>query len=238
MIVTCPACAVRYIVDPASLGAKGRTVRCARCAETWFQAPPPGAEPVPVIGPVMTPPPAADGSPAIPTEPMPSFIGSRTLLDTPNLPALRKPPPLVTPVQLGWAALAGFVVLFLAGFLLFRTEIATVWPATQRLYSLIGAGLPGIDDWLKLRDPHLAYDTVDGQARVTVSGEIANISAAPRMVPKLRVTLLNAKEEIVKSWIYPASGDPVPPGQTVPFTTTNEAPSGDVASLTVTWVTE
>jgi predicted Zn finger-like uncharacterized protein len=238
MIVTCPACAVRYVVDPAALGAKGRTVRCARCAETWFQAPPPGAEPAAVIEPVMTPPPTADGSPAIPTEPMPSFIGTRTLLATPNLPALRKPPPLVSPVQLGWAALGGFVVLFLAGLLLLRTEITTVWPATRRLYSLIGAGLPGIDDWLKLRDTHMAYDTVDGQPRVTVSGEIVNVSAVPRPVPKLRVTLLNSKDEIVKSWICQPDGEPLQPGQSVALTTMSEAPSGEVTALSVTWIVE
>jgi hypothetical protein len=186
----------------------------------------------------MTPPPTADGSPAIPTEPMPSFIGTRTLLATPNLPALRKPPPLVSPVQLGWAALGGFVVLFLAGLLLLRTEITTVWPATRRLYSLIGAGLPGIDDWLKLRDTHMAYDTVDGQPRVTVSGEIVNVSAVPRPVPKLRVTLLNSKDEIVKSWICQPDGEPLQPGQSVALTTMSEAPSGEVTALSVTWIVE
>ena len=91
MIVTCPACATRFLVDPAALGPGGRTVRCARCAETWFQAPPPDPAPARLYtpDPVVTPPPVADGSPAVPTERMPSFIGSRSRSDARNLPALK-----------------------------------------------------------------------------------------------------------------------------------------------------
>ncbi len=35
-MIVCPACATSYMVDPASLGPSGRTVRCARCKITWF----------------------------------------------------------------------------------------------------------------------------------------------------------------------------------------------------------
>src|SRR5690348_9155001 len=40
MIVTCPVCSTRYLVDPRALGGAGRLVRCANCAHTWQQAPP------------------------------------------------------------------------------------------------------------------------------------------------------------------------------------------------------
>ena len=40
MILTCPSCATRYLVDPAALGETGRMVRCARCAHTWVEFPP------------------------------------------------------------------------------------------------------------------------------------------------------------------------------------------------------
>ncbi len=52
MIITCPSCSARYIVDPAKIGPQGRTVKCAKCANAWAQpAPTPeemsgtGAEP-------------------------------------------------------------------------------------------------------------------------------------------------------------------------------------------------
>ena len=39
MILTCPACQTRYVVDPALIGAAGRIVRCAKCANSWHQVP-------------------------------------------------------------------------------------------------------------------------------------------------------------------------------------------------------
>jgi predicted Zn finger-like uncharacterized protein len=36
MLIACPNCSTSYMIDPASLGAAGRTVRCARCKTTWY----------------------------------------------------------------------------------------------------------------------------------------------------------------------------------------------------------
>lgn len=40
MLIVCPSCATSYMIDPASVGPAGRTVRCARCKETWFAGAP------------------------------------------------------------------------------------------------------------------------------------------------------------------------------------------------------
>jgi predicted Zn finger-like uncharacterized protein len=40
MILTCSKCATRYHVDPTSLGAEGRMVRCAGCGHRWTAKPP------------------------------------------------------------------------------------------------------------------------------------------------------------------------------------------------------
>lgn len=39
MLIVCPSCTTSYMIDPTSLGAAGRTVRCARCKATWFASP-------------------------------------------------------------------------------------------------------------------------------------------------------------------------------------------------------
>jgi predicted Zn finger-like uncharacterized protein len=36
MLIVCPNCATSYRVDPSSLGAAGRSVRCVRCRSVWF----------------------------------------------------------------------------------------------------------------------------------------------------------------------------------------------------------
>ncbi len=40
MLIVCPNCATSYLIEPTSVGAAGRTVRCARCKTTWFAAAP------------------------------------------------------------------------------------------------------------------------------------------------------------------------------------------------------
>jgi len=40
MLIACPNCSTSYMIDPASLGEAGRTVRCARCKTTWFASQP------------------------------------------------------------------------------------------------------------------------------------------------------------------------------------------------------
>jgi predicted Zn finger-like uncharacterized protein len=39
MLIVCPSCTTSYTIDPASVGAAGRAVRCARCKTTWFAQP-------------------------------------------------------------------------------------------------------------------------------------------------------------------------------------------------------
>ena len=39
MILTCPACTMRYLVAEGAVGSEGRRVRCAHCGHQWFQEP-------------------------------------------------------------------------------------------------------------------------------------------------------------------------------------------------------
>ncbi len=39
MPIICPHCSTSYAVNPATLGAAGRTVRCSRCKEVWLARP-------------------------------------------------------------------------------------------------------------------------------------------------------------------------------------------------------
>jgi predicted Zn finger-like uncharacterized protein len=59
MIIACPSCSARYIVDPAKIGPDGRTVKCAKCAHAWAQPAPTPEEMAEAIAPAQTPEPSA-----------------------------------------------------------------------------------------------------------------------------------------------------------------------------------
>ena len=45
MHIICPHCTTSYAIKPGTLGEAGRTVRCARCKETWLARPEDAVEP-------------------------------------------------------------------------------------------------------------------------------------------------------------------------------------------------
>ncbi|MBV8924067.1 MAG: zinc-ribbon domain-containing protein [Bradyrhizobium sp.] len=49
MHIVCPHCTTSYAINPAALGATGRTVRCARCKEVWLARPEDAVEPAPAM---------------------------------------------------------------------------------------------------------------------------------------------------------------------------------------------
>lgn len=86
MIISCPACATRYVVPDTAIGAEGRTVRCAKCRHSWFQE---GAESV------AQPAPA----PRAPVPPAPAAASPEPAPVPPQAPS--PPPPAPPPVQHG-----------------------------------------------------------------------------------------------------------------------------------------
>ena len=97
MIITCPACATRYVVPDSAVGAEGRTVRCAKCRHSWFQEGPPPTAGAP-LPPPSTPaeprpaalPPAAPPSP--PPAPPDPVVEAPAVVEPRPEPTFERPP--------------------------------------------------------------------------------------------------------------------------------------------------
>jgi len=88
MIITCPECSTRFVLDPRILGAVGRAVRCSKCSHVWRQIPPDEGPPPPRPAEVKktppSPPPAPqpETAPEPQTSPPPAFDAADDVADT------------------------------------------------------------------------------------------------------------------------------------------------------------
>jgi predicted Zn finger-like uncharacterized protein len=135
MIVGCPGCRTRYLVDEQALGA-GRIVRCATCGHTWHQKAPRD---------LLSADEDSRVEPALEVPPRPQ-VAVEVGLEVPPRPGVSQDL-LPRPRSSRWSALRRlvFVVLFVlaivAGVVIARDRVVKIWPSAARLFALVG--LPG-----------------------------------------------------------------------------------------------
>jgi predicted Zn finger-like uncharacterized protein len=161
VILTCSKCATRYHVDPVSLGAEGRTVRCAGCGHRWTAKPPADA-------------------PKVLDLKVPSTAAWRAAAA-----ARRNRSPRIV----AWLV-ALLVVLVLAGAVIGRNEIVASFPESAPIYRALRlplAAQPG----LEFGDVNPKRLVEGGVSVLVFEGEIVNLSKEQRHVPPIRVILLD-----------------------------------------------
>ena len=202
MIVSCTACKTRYLVDPAVLGEAGRVVRCAKCKHSWMQTPPadlPRRLDLVPVTPALPP--------ALP--PAPNF----------GLPVrYHAPRRRRWPVAVAAAAVAGLLVGTGVGYF-GRESIMQTWPATKRVYELIGEFIGVPTSHLEVRDVRLVEQPLAGLTVLVLEGKIVNKSDRPLALPELRASLLDAKKRDLFAWTFAVDQEVVAPGETVKFRT-------------------
>ena len=211
MILSCPNCSAKFMVDASALGPTGRQVRCGRCKESWFQGP---AEPEAIKL----------------EETIPEFI-IRPRTPGSNLPAI-KPPPRRNLRAFGWVLLVLLVVGALAAAWYHRDTLASRIQGLDSLISgVLGPDALGSRAALEIPRDRIAFSR-DGTALV-VNGVIVNNSDSERDVPELQLVLGAASGETVATHGFSARAGRVPARGSVAYETRIENVPPAAETMTV-----
>ena len=195
MILTCPSCATRYLIDPSALGETGRLVRCARCSHSWTERPP---EDMPKRVDILPPPEQVT--------PLPP--GS-------NLPALNNRPRRRG--LIGWVALVVVIVGIAAVGYFARDKITEVWPDAALIYAGLSFGEADETVGIELRNVQQSPSIVNDQTGIRLRGEIYNISNRNQNVPRVIADIMDKNRTVIRTWIVTPRTAMLLPGEKTEF---------------------
>jgi len=204
MLIVCPSCASEYTIDPAKLGAEGRTVRCAICRDTWFV---PGIEQA--GGEADSP---QDTAEAVETAPPPAP-------EVKAQPRPRRKRRLVA----GFAVVAG-VLAVLA--LLSSRPVQTSAAALVR-HAAAFAGSVGTKPKVEFREVTAELIGSEPERVLVVVGEIANSSEGEAQLSPLEFSVRNAADQVLYTWTNAPPRQTLAAGETARFETRLTSPPTD-----------
>jgi predicted Zn finger-like uncharacterized protein len=234
MILECTECGTRYLVPDTSIGADGRTVRCANCRHSWFQ--PPAlldmsarvpATPPPVAGRVQAVAAPVEAAPAPAPEPtlvsaaaapvqqpaIRAFVGEP--VSEPDYDAFAHRPmfkPRRNPAKRATAAalVAGSAMMLGAG--------AILYSSAPGLAAQLGLPIGSAETPLRFTDKAIARrNLASGNELFAVSGKVVNPTATTQRIPDIRAELRDAGGRIVYSWTITPQVRTLGPSRAIDF---------------------
>ncbi len=213
MILECPSCSKKFLVDPRALGASGRTVRCAACKNQWFATP--SQEELATTEAVerrSSDESQADGAEAF-GDVDPSAFDSLPDESKPrkrrsSLPAI--PQAQDAPVGLKFACVSLAFLALILGAITLHQPILRAMPFTQSLYGLVGLYE---SDGVVLAELSYAMEPVGTKDRHALSGYLVNTGDTPRQLPLLRIHLLNEPGDLIRSRTLQEDSVTLAPGE-------------------------
>lgn len=230
LVTRCPECATAFRVQPDQLSARGGRVRCGKCSSVFDglanlvqEAPPAPIEPSPQIG-LFDPRgrPTAEASTRQAEREAP---GSATTMradaasavdgaqmDDAALPEFLEERPERPPFRVVWGFLSLLAALALAAqaLLLYRTEVAVLFPET-RPHLEIACGMLDCELHLPRRAELLSIESSDLQADarranvLVLNAVVRNRAPFPQEYPSLELTLTDERDEaVVRRVLNPA----------------------------------
>ncbi|WP_125256240.1 MJ0042-type zinc finger domain-containing protein [Brevundimonas fluminis] len=219
MILTCPSCATGYFAPDDAIGPLGRTVRCQSCKHTWKALP---EEPLdltasatPVVASAPTAEPVLETLAETPAPELPKAFRARAEQQR----RLRR----AAAHGVAWSGTACLALGMLGAAWLFRAEVVDVLPRTAAAYAAVGVDVNPVGlDFEALS----ARAAPDDPAIVIVSGAVRNVRDDERVVPTIRVALLDEEGHEVAHDYVRLDAPPVLPGKVQGFAVRLSDPGG------------
>jgi predicted Zn finger-like uncharacterized protein len=214
MILECPSCGARYLVQIGLFAQGGRKVRCARCKNEWHVKLPSSVDVI------VSSPDYAPITADAPDPPSPTLSSRPPPLNrpTPNLPAVIEKRVFTKGswILMGLAFLAALLVM---GSIWGRQSIVRALPGLRGSYSAVGLSI--VPEWEGLIfdevKSELKYDS--GTMRLFVDGVLRNASEEMKKVPDIKAQALGADKSVIQSWLVDAPTATIEPWGMVPFHT-------------------
>ncbi|MBI1273876.1 MAG: hypothetical protein GC131_07315 [Alphaproteobacteria bacterium] len=218
MILVCPSCGTRYVVNPAAFTGGARQVRCARCSQEWQAEPPPEEQELPDdLPPVVETPQAV--TPIPPGSNLPAIIGKidRTLLLWSLVPVLI------------------FALMLSAGlfFVYGRSTIVIWFPGMVETYNGMGLRVGELGAGLVIRNIRSEQRLESGAMMLALDGEVVNGAAYMQSVPIIQASALGTDNKPVAIWEMFANPIRLEPGGVATFSSTVRYPEATVVEVTL-----
>jgi predicted Zn finger-like uncharacterized protein len=236
MILTCTSCSTRYYADDAAIGPSGRTVRCAACGFSWFaephlelRTPEPRAEaPVPAPEPLTRERVERLRRAAQQPGPAPSAAAKFRAQQAERMRKERARAAVAV-----WGATGAALAASAAGMVVFRQDVAEVWPRSASAFAALGldVNVYGLEFY------NLGVQrSFDGPTPILlVTGEVRNIGRDSKAIPPVRVSLRDAQSHEIFQLVNSIAEHPIAAGASAPFQIRVENPPADAVDLETTF---
>ena len=220
MILKCPECTTRFLVNEALLGPHGRKVKCASCKHVWFQ------EPERHDGDAFN----NEDSFVPPIEDIPESV--KPVPEGSNLPVPTDDNPFSA--LYGLAASIVLAVFLIGATIPVRQHVVKTWEPSALLYETIGFHVPVVGEGIKIENIEVVEIPEGEMSEISMSAFLRNDTDGIVQVPALKIQLLGEQEE-VSTIDYKPDFDVLMPFQSNKITLSHQLAQGGAMSALISF---